>query len=124
MTTIETYLESSRKQSRQGVAMSDLATIAATTTLADHYDGPGWWPLIPLFWFTAFIVFFFVAARLGWWGRRRYCGGHDGYYGDSARESRARLADRFAAGEIDEQEYRSRLAVLDDTSTVREGRDR
>jgi putative membrane protein len=27
------------------------------------------------------------------------------------------LADRFARGEIDEQEYRSRLAVLDETSS-------
>ena len=104
--------------------MSFLATTAttATTTLADH-DGPDWWPLIPLFWFLAFITFFFIAARLGWWGRRRRCF-DDRYYHDGSREGRTRLADRFAAGEIDEQEYRSRLAVLDETSSVRDGRDR
>jgi putative membrane protein len=88
---------------------------AATTTLADHYDGPGWWPLIPLFWFGAFIVFFLVAARFGWWGRRRYFDDR-GWRADPAREGKARLAERFAAGEIDEQEYRSRLGVLEETS--------
>jgi putative membrane protein len=103
--------------------MSFLATTATTaaTTLADH-DGPGWWPLIPLFWFTALILFFFIAARLGWWGRRRGC--FDDRWRDGAHEGKARLADRFAAGEIDEQEYRSRLAVLDETSVRSDGRDR
>ena len=47
--------------------MSLLATTASTVTLADHHDGPGWWPLIPLFWFGAFILFFFLVTRLGWW---------------------------------------------------------
>ena len=94
--------------------MSFLATAASTVTLADHYHGPNWWPLIPLFWFGAFILFFFVVARLGWWGRRRHC--LDDRWRDAAREGKTRLADRFAAGEIDEQEYRSRLAVLEETS--------
>jgi putative membrane protein len=94
--------------------MSLLATTAATVTLADN-DGHDWWPLIPLFWFTAFILFFFIVARLGWWGRRRGCFG-DRYDHDGSRTGKARLADRFAAGEIDEQEYRSRLAVLEEAS--------
>jgi putative membrane protein len=104
--------------------MSFLATTGiAATTLADRCDGPGWWPLIPLFWLTAFIVFFVLAARFGWWGRRR--GPYDDrFYRDGSREGKARLAERFAAGEIDEQEYRSRLAVLDETATRREGGDR
>jgi putative membrane protein len=97
--------------------MSLLATTAAaTTTLADHNDGPGWWVLVPLFWFTAFILFFFLVARLGWWRRRHACFDDREWRGDGAREGKARLADRFASGEIDEQEYRSRLAVLDETS--------
>src|SRR4051794_20503183 len=100
-----------RRQTRSS-AMSFLATTASTVTLADHYDGPGWWPLIPLFWFTAFVLFFVLAARFGWWGRRRGC--FDDRNG--SRSGKARLADRFAAGEIDEQEYRSRLAVLDEAS--------
>jgi putative membrane protein len=90
--------------------MSLIATTAASTTLADHYDGPGWWPLIPVFWFLAFILFFVLVARFGRW-RHRHCFDDHGYR-DGTRDGKARLADRFAAGEIDEQEYRSRLAVL------------
>jgi putative membrane protein len=101
--------------------VSFLTAAASTVTLADRHDGPGWWPLIPLFWFTAFILFFFVAARLGWWGRRRGC--FDDRWHDASREGKTRLADRFAAGDIDEQEYRSRLAVLEETSRT-EGRGR
>lgn len=68
----------------------------------DHWDGPGpWWPLIPLFWIAFFVIVFGVFGRFG---RRRW---HSGSY---AGESR--LAERFAAGEIDESEYRNRLAVL------------
>jgi putative membrane protein len=68
----------------------------------DNWDGPGpWWPLIPLFWF-AFI--FIIFATFGRFGRRRW---HRGSY---AGESR--LAERYAAGEINEAEYRERLAVL------------
>jgi putative membrane protein len=76
----------------------------STTLLAnhDHWDGPGpWWPLIPLFWF-AFI--FFAFAVFGRFGRRRW------YRGSYSGESK--LAERFAAGEIDEAEYRERLSVL------------
>lgn len=77
-------------------------------TLAAHdpgYNGPGpWWPIFPIFWLLAFIAFaiFFATMR-----RRRWndCGPTTG---------RSRLADRFASGEIDEDEYRSRLAVLDE----------
>jgi putative membrane protein len=100
--------------------MSLLATAASSTTLADHHwDGPGWWwPIIPLFWFGAFIVFFVVAARFGRWGRRR-C--FDDRWNDASRDGRARLADRFAVGEIDEQEYRSRLSVLEETSRSGDG---
>ena len=75
-----------------------------TTVLAnnDHWDGPGhWWPIFPLIW-LAFIIF--LVAMCGRFGRRRW---HSGSY---AGESR--LAERFAAGEIDESEYRDRLAVL------------
>jgi putative membrane protein len=104
--------------------MSVLATTAAATAtlLADHGDGPGWWVLIPLFWFTAFVLFFFILARLSW-GRRRGCFDGRGWR-DGTREGKVRLADRFAAGEIDEQEYRSRLAVLEETagSGDRDGR--
>ena len=75
-----------------------------STQLLAHntWDGPGpWWPLIPLFWIAFIIVVF---AFLGRFGRRRW------YRGSYAGESR--LAERYAAGEINEAEYRERLAVL------------
>ncbi|MCL3818074.1 hypothetical protein [Aeromicrobium wangtongii] len=70
----------------------------------DHgYDGPGpWWPLLPLMWFAFFILAALIFMRAG---RARRSG-----HGRCAGE--ARLAERFATGEIDESEYRQRLAVL------------
>jgi len=68
----------------------------------DTWDGPGpWWPLFPLFWIAFFVLVFGVFGRFG---RRRW---HRGSYAGEAR-----LAERYAAGEIDETEYRQRLAVL------------
>lgn len=73
------------------------------TVLADHWDGPGpWWPVFPLLWFAliATVIFFVVRG-----GRRRAwaCGRVTG---------EQRLAERYAAGEIDEDEYGRRLSVL------------
>jgi putative membrane protein len=110
-----------RSVSQKEKAMTDLASTAATTTLADHYDGPGWWPLIPLFWLALFITLFVVAARFGWWGRRRYYAGGP-WRSDGTSAGKAKLAERFASGEIDEQEYRTRLAVLEQTSSPGEQR--
>lgn len=69
---------------------------------SDHWNGPGWWLIFPIFWllFLCAVIWFFVV------GRRRGCGTAGGRHGEST------LADRYAAGEIGEQEYRERLAVL------------
>ena len=84
--------------------MNTLMTIASHT--GSGYDGPGpWWPIFPIFWLVAFIAVLLFFATMG---RRRW---HD--HGSST--GRSRLAERFASGEIDEDEYRSRLAVLDET---------
>jgi putative membrane protein len=63
----------------------------------DHWF---FWPIIPLLWFGFVVLFFgFVARRRrGWW--------------DGRRSGEAVLAERFARGEIPEEEYRSRLTVL------------
>jgi putative membrane protein len=82
--------------------MLSTALAAGSTVLADnHWDGPGpWWPLFPLFWLLILgAVIFFVTRRA------RHCG-----YG--SRSGVSRLSERYAAGEIDEAEYRERLAVL------------
>ena len=75
--------------------------------LADHYPhfgeaGP-WWPLFPLLWFAliAGAIFFFGFRR------RRALHDHPFFSGESV------LAERFARGEITEQEYRERLSVLE-----------
>jgi putative membrane protein len=75
----------------------------STALISAHgWEGPGpWWPLFPLLWF-AFLVF--VVLMVGRFGRRRWERGS--YAGES------RLAERFAAGEIDDAEYRNRLTVL------------
>lgn len=94
------------------------ALVDSSQMLADHYDGPGpWWPLIPIFWLLCVLTFAIVITRFGWWRRNR-CSDEQRRT-EPSRTGRTRLAERFAAGEIDEQEYRSRLAVLDETGERR-----
>lgn len=76
---------------------------AGTAVLAenDHWDGPGpWWPIFPILWVLVIAGIVYAISR---YGRRRWSGTYSG---------EATLADRYAAGEIGEQEYRDRLAVL------------
>ena len=80
--------------------------LAQSTVLADHWGGPGpWWPVFPLFWLlvVATVVTLFVRG-----GRRRAR-----FSGQRAGE-RA-LAERYAAGDIDDAEYHRRLGVLRST---------
>jgi putative membrane protein len=70
-----------------------------------------WWAFVPLFWFAFIVLFFgFLGPRFLW--RRHHH--HGWHHGGGSPESV--LGERYARGEIDEQEYRSRLEVL------REGR--
>jgi putative membrane protein len=67
------------------------------------HDGWFLWPLFPLLWFALVFLFFFtLRRRRGWW--------------DGRRSGEAVLAERYARGEIAEDEYLTRLTVL------REGR--
>ena len=77
--------------------------------LADHWNAPGhwagpgpWWPVFPILWL---IVVAGIVTTIVLVGRRnRTLAGR--------RAGEARLAERFASGEMTEQEYRERLAVL------------
>jgi len=82
-----------------------LTTHLALQTLAERgWDGPPgpWWPIFPLLWLLiiAGVITYFVL-----YGRRR-----DRRAGERAGERR--LAERYASGEIDEEEYARRLSVL------------
>jgi putative membrane protein len=69
--------------------------------------GPGLWFLIPLTFWLLVIVAAVVWWRL-WWRRRPAPPGPESALGEA-----------FARGEITEQEYRSRLAVLRETEAGR-----
>jgi len=82
-----------------------ITTIAtAATTVADRWDGdrPDFWPIFPIMWFLIIVGAIVAAVVIS---RRNR---------DSAgpRAGEAVLAQRYAAGEIDEEEYTARLAVL------------
>jgi putative membrane protein len=80
--------------------------LITTTTLAGGpWDGdgpPAFWPVFPVAWFliltTVAVVGFLVVRRNRAEAPRR--------------AGEARLAEKYAAGEIDAEEYRSRLGVL------------
>ncbi len=67
------------------------------------WDGgsPGLWPLIPIVWGLVWLAVIATIVVLLW---RRGSG--------DVRSARSALAERYARGDIDEQEYRERLAVL------------
>ncbi|HWM73467.1 MAG TPA: SHOCT domain-containing protein [Nocardioides sp.] len=82
--------------------ITTLAT--AATTVADHWDGdrPDFWPIFPIMWFL--IIVGGIVATVVISRRNRAAAG--------PRAGEAVLAQRYAAGEIDEEEYAARLAVL------------
>ncbi|HET9423446.1 MAG TPA: SHOCT domain-containing protein [Nocardioides sp.] len=82
-----------------------ITTIAtAATTVADRWDGdrPDFWPIFPIMWFL--IIAGAIVATVVISRRNRDAAG--------SRAGEAVLAQRYAAGEIDEEEYAARRAVL------------
>jgi putative membrane protein len=66
-------------------------------------NGPGWWILIPItFWVLV------ITAAVIWWRRRPASPGPESALGEA-----------FARGQMSEEEYRSRLAVLRETDPGR-----
>ncbi|SEO52548.1 putative membrane protein [Actinacidiphila rubida] len=84
------------------------------TTLAWHDGGPGPWILFfPLIWVFAVAAVITVLRRTGWAGR----GGPWRQRPPAAtgeHSPMAVLGRRFAAGEIDEEEYWRRMSVLEE----------
>ncbi|WP_225846734.1 SHOCT domain-containing protein [Streptomyces sp. HPF1205] len=86
------------------------------TTLAWHGGGPGPWVLLmPLVWAAVVATVITLVRRTGWrrggpWQHR--VGGPGGPGGENS--PMAVLGRRFAAGEIDEEEYWRRMSVLEE----------
>ncbi len=79
------------------------ASDTAQMVLAHDGDGPGGrWPIFPLLWLLLAASIAIAITRT----RRSNCAQA------GPRAGEAKLAERFAAGEITEQEYRERRAVL------------
>jgi putative membrane protein len=81
---------------------------ALLATAADwHHHGWFWlWPLVPLVW----LLVFFLLARLFFWRRR----GGPWATAHSTHGAQAILAERYARGEISQDEYRERLRHLEE----------
>lgn len=75
-----------------------------TTLAVLAHIGWGLWWIFPLAWIALIALFWTLAWRGPW--RRRAEPLHE------ARAPEAVLGERYARGEIDEEEYRKRLAVL------------
>ncbi|WP_218040484.1 SHOCT domain-containing protein [Actinomadura sp. WMMB 499] len=72
-------------------------------------DAPAFWPVFPvmfgLFWLAVLATGFYFL-------RRRVTGGGAQRGGDPLGQARTILAERFARGEIDEDEYLMRMSAL------------
>ncbi len=82
----------------------DMVMAAETLAGAGGWEGgPGpWWPIFPLFWLLLFGGLAFAVFR----GRRSWGPPH------MRATAEGVLAERYARGEISDEEYRERLSVL------------
>ncbi|RDV44814.1 hypothetical protein DOE76_11400 [Leifsonia sp. ku-ls] len=94
--------------------LSSLATAVASApcvvAYGPHFAG-WWWIFVPIFWILVFVLLFAFAGRR--WRRAAIArGGYGGWGNGGTRSAESTLAQRYANGDIDEQEYRARLEVL------------
>lgn len=83
-------------------SMSSTLSTLATTAGRWEGDRPDYWPIFPILWFL--LIAGAITAAVVVSRRNRAAAG--------PRAGEARLAERFAAGEIEEDEYAARLGVL------------
>lgn len=84
-------------------------------TLAWHDGGPGPWVLlVPLVWVVVVASVLTVLRRTGWRGRSWGGPWQQRAAGGGEHSPMAVLGRRFAAGEIDEEEYWRRMSVLEE----------
>jgi putative membrane protein len=73
--------------------------VSAVLALGHGWGAGPWFLLFPLFWLTVIVALALVFRRRPWGGS------HDA-------SGEALLGERYARGEISEEEYRQRLSVL------------
>jgi putative membrane protein len=95
-----------------------MTALTLLPSLANHpgpygygYGGFHWWFLLFPFGFLFFWLLVALIFRTVLWRGRGPWGPGRGWQGTAASAEQT-LATRFAAGDIDEQEYRARLEVL------------
>ncbi|MFC0673236.1 SHOCT domain-containing protein [Brachybacterium hainanense] len=81
-----------------------LITLAGPDGPGGHGYGPGFFPIFPLIFFLILLTVLVLGVIRCRRGERLA----------PRREAEAQLASRFAAGDIDEEEFRTRRAVLRD----------
>ena len=93
--------------------LTSLALAGSIAHVGGGGFGFGWilFILVPLFWIGIFALIFSLGRRRM---RRHWAtaGYGRGPWGGAGRSAEASLAERFAQGEIDSEEYRTRLDVL------------
>lgn len=100
--------------------MNALAQIATTVPHDGWGGGPGWFVIFPILWFLLAVAIVVLIARNA---RRRFAAGPPWAHRTSpGPDPVAILGERYARGEIDESEFRSRLDVLR-SSTQPPGKD-
>ncbi|TMR91729.1 SHOCT domain-containing protein [Nonomuraea basaltis] len=81
---------------------------------APHWGAGGFWPVFPVFWglfWIAVVALAVMAWRRGWWGpRRRQTAAAAGTTPTASAEQI--LAERYARGEMSDDEYLERISVL------------
>ncbi|TDC99720.1 SHOCT domain-containing protein [Nonomuraea deserti] len=84
--------------------------------LAPHWGGSAFWPIIPLFWglfWVGVVALAITARRKGWWGpRQAHQAGPAGPAGSPTASAEQILAERYARGEMGDDEYFEKLSVL------------
>ena len=78
-----------------------------------HWGG-GFWPVIPFFWglfWVALVALAITARRRGWWGPRRTPATTGPTAGPTASAEQI-LAERYARGEMSDDEYFEKISVL------------
>lgn len=91
---------------------TSLSTYATSLAAHPYNGGFHWWfPLFPLTFFLCWVAFIVIARRLWWRGGA----GPWSHAHGAVQSAEGLLAQRYAAGEIDEREYRNRLEVLRST---------